>query len=126
MPFGSFGNHAAQQQGSIGKGLKYSNRSRLGINLNRYLLDDISGLRTIFSDTVLTNYAKNNFWIRVRRTSDNAEQDFVYKNGLGDYASLLTFCSGTDGYIAKRYNQVQTKDDLTITDTAKQQQIVSS
>lgn len=44
--------------------------------------------------------------MRVRRTSDNTEQDIGFDaNGLLDIATLETFCSGTDGRVRTWYDQ---------------------
>ena len=42
--------------------------------------------------------------IRVRRSSDNAEQDIGFANGVLDTSSLLTFCGAGSGYIVKKYD----------------------
>lgn len=44
--------------------------------------------------------------IRVRRSSDNTEQDFGFDgNGELDLVSISAFCSGTDGYLTTWYDQ---------------------
>lgn len=44
--------------------------------------------------------------VRIRRTSDNAEQDFVtLSNGSLDRVSMLSFLSGTEGRIVTLYDQ---------------------
>jgi hypothetical protein len=43
--------------------------------------------------------------IRVRRSSDNAEQDFGFVNNVLDTASLLTFVGAGNGYITTWYDQ---------------------
>ena len=44
--------------------------------------------------------------LRVRRSSDDAEQDIEFgSDGYLDEASLLSFCAGTNGYVVTFYNQ---------------------
>jgi hypothetical protein len=43
--------------------------------------------------------------IRVRRASDNTEQDIGFVNNSLDTASLTSFCSGTVGFIRRVYDQ---------------------
>jgi hypothetical protein len=52
--------------------------------------------------------------IRVRRATDNAEQDIGFDdNGDLDTTSLATFCSGTDGFVKTWYDQSGNANDLT-------------
>ena len=46
--------------------------------------------------------------IRVRRASDNTEQDIGYVESTGalDETALTTFCSGTDGFVTVAFDQV--------------------
>jgi hypothetical protein len=45
--------------------------------------------------------------IRVRRSSDNAEQDFTYgSNGKLDTAAVLAFCGAGDGLVTTWYSQM--------------------
>jgi hypothetical protein len=66
-------------------------------------LADFYSLTTIFSlykeSTTSTNC------IRVRRSSDNAEQDIGFSGNDLDTASLLSFVGANDGRIVKWYNQ---------------------
>lgn len=43
--------------------------------------------------------------IRVRRSSDNTEQDIGFSGNDLDASALTTFCSGTNGYVTKWYDQ---------------------
>jgi hypothetical protein len=63
---------------------------------------------------------------RVRRSSDNTEQDIGYVSGAVDSASLLTFCSATDGFVTKIYDNTANGFDLVQTTTGDQPQVVSS
>ena len=62
--------------------------------------------------------------IRVRRSSDNAEQDIGF---VGDEtASLLSFCGVGNGFVTTWYDQSGNGYHVTQTTQAKQPQIVSS
>tara|TARA_R110000868_G_scaffold358716_1_gene620433 strand:- start:268 stop:1134 length:867 start_codon:yes stop_codon:yes gene_type:complete len=65
--------------------------------------------------------------IRVRRSSDNTEQNIGF-NSLGDLdtTALDTFCSGTNGFVTTWYDQSGNGNNLTQTTAANQPQIVSS
>jgi hypothetical protein len=43
--------------------------------------------------------------IRVRRSSDNAEQDINFTGGVLDTSTLLTFCGAGNGFITRWYDQ---------------------
>lgn len=45
------------------------------------------------------------FCIRVRRSSDNAEQDIGFDGNELDTSSLLSFCGVNSGYVTTWYNQ---------------------
>lgn len=64
--------------------------------------------------------------IRVRRASDNTEQDIGFSNNQLDTSSLTTFCSGTNGFVKTWYDQSGNGRDATQTTAANQPQIVSS
>jgi hypothetical protein len=65
--------------------------------------------------------------IRVRRSSDNAEQDIAF-TALGnlDTNSLTSFCSGTNGFVTTWYDQSGNANNATQTNALLQPQIVSS
>ena len=64
--------------------------------------------------------------IRVRRASDNIEQDIGFVNNKLDTATLTTFCSGTDGFVTTWYDQSGNAYNATQSTAAEQPQIVSS
>jgi hypothetical protein len=64
--------------------------------------------------------------IRVRRASDNAEQDIGFVSNVLDTASLTTFCSGTNGFITTWYDQSGNANNAVQTTANNQPQIVSS
>ena len=58
--------------------------------------------------------------VRVRRASDNAEQDIGFDgNGDLDTTALATFCSGTDGFVKVWYDQAGSNDATQTTTTAQ-------
>jgi hypothetical protein len=63
--------------------------------------------------------------IRVRRSSDNTEQDIGFSNNQLDTSSLTTFCSGTNGFVKTWYDQSGNARHATQTTAANQPQIVS-
>lgn len=63
--------------------------------------------------------------VRVRRSSDNAEQDIGFVSGRLDTASLLSFCGAGNGFVTTWYDQVGTNNAGQGT-AADQPQIVSS
>lgn len=64
--------------------------------------------------------------IRVRRSSDNAEQDIGFVDNELDTASLLSFVGSGDGFVAKWYDQSGLGNDATNTAESAQPKIVSS
>lgn len=71
-----------------------------------------------------TAYAGN--CIRVRRSSDNTEQNIGFSGNTLDTTSLLSFCSGTNGYVTTWYDQSGNGYNMTQTSATLQPQIVSS
>ena len=69
------------------------------------LLDTYPGATAAYSIRQLRGgYTGSAF--RVRRDSDDAEQDIGFVNNELDTASLETFCSGTDGFVVTWYDQI--------------------
>jgi hypothetical protein len=64
--------------------------------------------------------------IRVRRSSDNTEQDIGFSSGNLDTTALTTFCSGTDGFVTTWYDQSGNGANSTQTTAVNQPQIVSA
>jgi hypothetical protein len=64
--------------------------------------------------------------IRVRRSSDNAEQDINFVGGDFDTASLLTFCGAGNGFVTTWYDQSGNGLNLTQTIATNQPRIVAS
>lgn len=64
--------------------------------------------------------------IRVRRSSDNTEQDFGFVGNDLDTASLLTFCGAGNGFVTTWYDQSGNAKDTTQTTAANQPRIVNA
>jgi SPP1 family predicted phage head-tail adaptor len=64
--------------------------------------------------------------VRVRRSSDNTEQDIGFVAGQLDTASLLAFCGAGNGFVTSWYDQSGDARDAAQTTQANQPQIVSS
>ena len=65
--------------------------------------------------------------IRVRRSSDNTEQDIgLTAFGNLDESALTSFCSGTNGFVTTWYDQSGNSNNATQTTASKQPQIVVS
>jgi len=82
------------------------------------LLNDYPGAAAAYSlrllDSTYTGSA-----IRVRRASDNAEQDIGFDNNELDTAALATFCSGTNGFVKTWYSQTGSLDATQTTISAQ-------
>lgn len=99
------------------------NPYRFGTAGGGYLSDDYPP-SAYFSLRKTSSTATNA--IRVRRSSDNSEQDIGFSGDDLDTASLESFCSATDGYIVTWYDQSGNANNLTQSTAANQPQIVSS
>ena len=64
--------------------------------------------------------------IRVRRASDNTEQDIGFVSNELDTSALTTFCSGTDGFVKTWYDQSGNARNATQVTSANQPQIVDN
>jgi len=89
------------------------------------LLNDYSGAAAAYSLRLLDNTYSGNA-IKVRRSSDNAEQDIAFVNNELDTASLETFAGSGDAFVTTWYDQSGSGNDATQTSAAGQPQIVSS
>jgi hypothetical protein len=73
----------------------------------------------------LTNINYSGFAIRVRRSSDNTEQDIGLVGVNLDTTSLLSFCGGSDGFVTTWYDQSGNFRNATQTNATAQPKIVS-
>ena len=89
------------------------------------LLDTYSGAAAAYSLRKLrTAYTGNA--IRVRRSSDNTEQDIGFSNNQLDTTALTTFCGVGNGFVKTWYDQSGNGYNATQTTAASQPQIVTS
>ena len=89
------------------------------------LLDTYSGAAAAYSLRQLSSTYSGNA-IKVRRASDNAEQDIAFANNELDTATLETFASGTDAFVTTWYDQSGNGYDVVNATAAEQPKIVSS
>jgi hypothetical protein len=68
------------------------------------LLDTYPGANRAYSFRKL-NTAYSGSCVRIRRSSDNAEQDFGFVNNYVDITSISTFCGSGNGFIRIWYDQ---------------------
>lgn len=89
------------------------------------LLADYPGAAAAYSLRLLdSDYAGSA--IRVRRASDNTEQDIGFDVGGDlDTSALATFCAGTDGFVKTWYSQTGS-NDATQTTTSLQPKVYDS
>ena len=90
-----------------------------------FLLDTYSGAAAAYSLRKLRSAYTGNA-IKVRRSSDNTEQDIGFVDNELDVATLESFCSGTNGFVTTWYDQSGNGNDAEQTTAASQPQIVSS
>jgi hypothetical protein len=113
-----------------------SNRSGIETNVNDYfgiytpfttgLLDDYGGAAAAYSLRRLSSTYTGPL-IRVRRASDNAEQDISADiEGNLNTGALAAFCSGTNGFVKTWYCQSGNGNDATQTTTGNQPKIYDS
>ena len=97
----------------------------VGVSAASLLLDAYTGAAVAYSLRQLRT-AYTGAAIRVRRSSDNAEQDINFVGGDLDTASLLTFCGANNGFITTWYDQSGNANNATQATAANQPQIVTS
>jgi hypothetical protein len=90
------------------------------------LLDDYPNASAAYSLRAL-NSAYTGASIKVRRSSDNAEQDInLLYDGSLNTSSLLSFVGSGDGFVTVWYDQSGNNEDATQTTAAKQPKIVNA
>lgn len=89
------------------------------------LLDTYTGAAAAYSLRKLRT-AYTGAAIRVRRSSDNAEQDIGFSGVDLDTAALLSFCGAGNGFVTTWYDQSETGNNATQATTTLQPQIVAS
>jgi hypothetical protein len=91
----------------------------------QFLLDTYTSASAAYSLRKLRS-AYTGSAIRVRRSSDNTEQDIGFVNNVLDTASLLSHCGSGNGFVTTWYDQSGNARNATQTTAANQPQIVSS
>jgi hypothetical protein len=109
----------------IGGGPEGLYKSKAGGAPYVYLLDLYPNAAAAYSVRLL-NSAYTGFAIRVRRSSDNTEQNISFVNNELDTASLLTFCGASNGFITTFYDQSGNSNNATQGTAANQYRIVDS
>lgn len=94
------------------------------INYN-YLLDSYTLSQLAFSMFKLRS-SYSGACLRVRRSSDNSEQDINFVNNYLDTASLLSFVGANNGFVVTWYDQSGNTRNLSRATAVNQPQIVSS
>ena len=89
------------------------------------LLDTYSGAAAAYSLRKLRS-AYSGSAIRVRRSSDNTEQNIGFVDNVLDTTSLLSFCGSGDGFVTTWYDQSGNANNALTNSAIQQPQIVSS
>jgi hypothetical protein len=90
-----------------------------------YLLDEYQNATFAYSLRKLRS-AYTGACLRVRRSSDNAEQDIGFVDNALDTASLLSFVGAGNGFVTTWYNQAQNTYNMVQTVADNQPTIVSA
>lgn len=91
------------------------------------LLDTYSGAAAAYSAARRLSSTYTGALIRVRRSSDNTEQNIGFdSNGNLDTTALTTFVGANNGFVTTWYDQSGNSKDATQTTAANQPQIVTS
>jgi hypothetical protein len=91
------------------------------------LLDTYSGSSAAYSVARRLSSTYTGALIRVRRSSDNTEQDIGYdSNNVLDESALTSFVGANSGFVVKVYDQSGNVKDLTQSTAASQPKIVNS
>jgi hypothetical protein len=94
---------------------------------NQTLLEKAPGARAAYSLRLVGLPSYTGSAIRVRRASNNAEQDIGFDaNGELDTTALTTFCTGTNCFIRTWYDQSGNAADILNTTAAAQPKIYDS
>jgi len=95
------------------------------ITISSLLLDEYPNASAAYSLRKISNTYTGSA-VRVRRSSDNTESDIGFVNNNLDTTTLTTFCSGTNGFVTRWYDQSGTNNNATQVSASLQPQIVSA
>jgi len=87
-----------------GIGVPFNRSGGGGVTPYVYILDDYPAYAAFSLQKMKSDYTGDA--IRVRRSSDNAEQDIGFTDNNLDSSSLLTFVGAGDGFVTTVYNQL--------------------
>ena len=90
-----------------------------------YLLDVVAGSPAYAYAARQLRAAHSTALLRVRRSSDNAEQDILATGGTLDTTALLAFAGAGDAFVVTWYDQTGNARHLTQATAARQPRIVS-
>lgn len=90
------------------------------------ILDSLSASSAAAFSTRKLRSAYAGQCMNVRRSSDNAQQDIGFVNGVLDTASLLAFVGANNGFVTKWYDQSGNARDVSQATAVNQPQIVAS
>lgn len=100
-------------------------KSTFESGLTGFPLDDYPGATFAYSTRLLSaSYAGSA--LRVRRSSDNAEQDIGFVGNTIDSAGLLSFVGAGDGFVVTWYDQSGNTNDATNSNASQQPRIAAS
>jgi len=102
-----------------------SDKIKLENTFQQLLLNNYSGAAAAYSLRRLDGQYSGSA-VRVRRASDNAEQDIAFVNNELDTATLESFASSTDAFVTTWYDQSGNGVDAENANASSQPQIVSS
>ena len=108
------------------EGNSVSNTVTVTDNVPVNLLLDIYNNATVACGLVRLDKDYAGSCIRVRRHSDNAEQDIGFSGDSLDTSALTSFVGASTGYVTKWYDQSGNNNDLTETTNSLQPIIVTS
>jgi hypothetical protein len=110
---------AAQHAYALNQGFqRWSDMAGLTLVTFTGVLDGLSGVTATSAVSAVRRLrvGHTGSLIRVARASDSTEQDIGYDgDGNLDTSALTTFCAGTNGYIAKLYDQSGNGNNFVIT-----------
>jgi len=98
-----------------------------GVPAFSFLLDTYTGAAVAYSAARRLSSSYTGALIRVRRSSDNTEQDIGYDgSNVLDEAALTTFVGANNGFVTKWYDQSGNSNHAIQSTAANQPQIVTS
>lgn len=105
----------------LGLGLSLYKNHMFGLPLDGYKNNLVLGFSYY---KLLSSY--NGDCVRVRRDSDDTEQDFGFVSNYIDIAGILAFCGAGSGYVSTWYNQYTGGNNAVQATTARQPRIVNT